>query len=173
MAYSLQEFCEDTRRILRSDPKADGVKSVMALIGRLIKDDGFVSEYFHDRVDYGTRRLYVDDELGFVVLGYRSEKAESTSIHDHGNSWALYGQVHGYTEMTEFNRVEKGSDPTIARLRAKPKYKLNPGQVGIYLGEQLHMAFTPVECRYLRVTGTDLDKISRVRIDPVTGKFMG
>jgi hypothetical protein len=26
--------------------------------------------------------------------------------HDHGNSWAIYGQALGWTEMTEWEREE-------------------------------------------------------------------
>ncbi|MBI4194623.1 MAG: hypothetical protein HY526_06035 [Betaproteobacteria bacterium] len=173
MPYSLQEFCEDTKRILKVDPGRGGVKSVMANIGRLIKDDDFIKEYFHDEIEHGVRRLYVDGELGFVVLGYRCEKAHSTPVHDHGNSWALYGQVRDYTEMTEYDRIDDGTDPTIAKLGVKTRYKLNPGRVGMYWGKQLHAAFTPVGCRYLRVTGTDLDRIARVRIDQATSRIMG
>jgi hypothetical protein len=36
----------------------------------------------------------------------------------------------------------------------------------------LHSTFTPAECCYLRVTGTDLEKRPRVRIDQNTGRIL-
>ncbi len=172
MSYSLDDFCKDTRDILKPEPGPAGVERVRANMERLIKDGDFIKQHFHDDVEYGVRRIYVDSELGFEVLGYRCEKARSSPAHDHGDSWALYGQVRNFTEMTEYDRMDDGKDPGRATLNVKSKYKLNPGQVGMYWGRQLHATFTPVNCCYLRVTGTDLEKTSRVRIDQTTGKII-
>lgn len=172
MAYTLEAFCNDVRNLLKADPGPAGVEQVRKKMGVLVSDPGFVTEHFHGGVKYGPRRLFVDPELGFEVLGYRAEKARHSPAHDHGDSWALYAQVHDYTEMTEYNRLDDGSDPDHARLGIKSKYKLEKGQVGTYWGSQLHSTYTPVDCCYLRVTGTDLEKRPRVRIDQNTGKIM-
>ena len=172
MAYTLEAFCSDARTILKADSIPAGVERVRKKMELLIRDPEFVREHFHDGVKYGPRRLFVDPELGFEVLGYRAEKARTSPAHDHGDSWALYGQVRDYTEMTEYNRLDDGKDPDNARLGIKSKYKLETGQVGMYWGSQLHSTFTPTDCCYLRLTGTDLEKRPRVRIDQNTGKIM-
>ncbi|MBX9811486.1 MAG: hypothetical protein K2Y16_07745 [Burkholderiales bacterium] len=172
MAYTLEAFCSDARTILKADSSPAGVERVRKKMELLIRDPEFVREHFHDGVKYGPRRLFVDPELGFEVLGYRAEKARTSPAHDHGDSWALYGQVRDYTEMTEYNRLDDGKDPDNARLGIKSKYKLETGQVGMYWGSQLHSTFTPTDCCYLRLTGTDLEKRPRVRIDQNTGKIM-
>lgn len=172
MAYTLEAFCNDARTILKTNPGPAGVEQVRKKMEILIRDGGFVEKYFHDGVEYGARRLYVDPELGFEVLGYRAEKARVSPAHDHGDSWALYGQVRDYTEMTEYNRIDDGSDPDRAELEVKSRYRLEAGRVGTYWGSQLHSTFTPAECCYLRVTGTDLEKRPRVRIDQNTGRIL-
>jgi len=172
MAYTLEAFCNDARVLLKADAGPAGVEQVRKKMEILVRDPGFVSEYFHSGVKYGARRLFVDLELGFEVLAYRAEKARNSPAHDHGDSWALYGQTHDYTEMTEYNRLDDGKDPDHAKLGIKSKYKLEKGQVGTYWGSQLHSTYTPVDCCYLRVTGTDLEKRPRVRIDQATGKIL-
>lgn len=173
MAYSLEEFCNDTRARLKSDASREGVEKVRTEMQRLITDSEFVAKYFHSDIPFGVRTLYVDPELGFHVLGYRAEKTRSSPAHDHGDSWALYGQVRDYTEMTEYDRVDDRSDPSNATLQIKSKYKLNPGEARLYWGSQLHSTYTPADCCYFRVAGTDLEKRPRVRIDQSTGKVMG
>jgi len=172
MSYTLEAFCNDTRALLKADPGPTGVEQVRKKMETLVRDPAFVAEHFHSGVKYGPRRLFVDPELGFEVLGYRAEKPRNSPAHDHGDSWALYAQVHDYTEMTEYNRLDDGKDPDNARIEIKSKYKLEKGQVGTYWGSQLHATYTPADCSYLRVTGTDLEKRPRVRIDQNTGKVM-
>ena len=139
---------------------------------KLVADPAFVEKYYGDAVEAGARRIYLDPELGFEVLAYRSPKARNSPAHDHGDSWALYAQVKDFTEMTEWERTDDGRDPGQATLAVQKKYKLNAGEVGLYWGSQLHSTFTPEGCCYLRVTGTDLEKRPRVRIDQTTGKVM-
>jgi hypothetical protein len=172
MAYTMESFCIDARNLLKADPGPSGVEQVRKKMEVLVRDPAFVAERFGNNTKYGPQRLFVDPELGFEVLAYRAEKARHSPAHDHGDSWALYGQVHDYTEMTEYIRLDDGSDHEQARLGIKSQYKLEAGQVGTYWGSQLHSTYTPVDCCYLRVTGTDLEKRPRVRIDQNTGKIM-
>lgn len=172
MIYTLDAFCRDTRDILKSDSSRAGVERVRKNMERLVRDAGFVEEYFNDGIKAGARRIYLDPELGFEVLAYRSPNTRTSPAHDHGDSWALYGQVKDYTEMTEWKRTDAGSDPHHATLEVERKYKLNAGEVGLYWGAQLHSTYTPEGCCYLRVTGTDLELRPRVRIDQATGRIM-
>ena len=172
MAYTLQEFCRDTRNHLKSGANRAALDKVKAGIERLVQDDGFIKQHFQDNVEVGLRRIYADPELGFEVLAYRWDIARSSQPHDHGNSWAIYGQVYAYTEMIEYERTDDGSDPERATLKAKSKYRLNPGRVGIYWGRELHSTATPAGACYLRITGTDLENIPRIRIDTATGRVI-
>jgi hypothetical protein len=55
-------------------------------------------------------------------------------------------------------------------LKPAKKYRLNPGMAGIYQDGAIHSIDYPDAARFIRVTGTDLDKIDRIKIDLQTGK---
>ncbi len=52
----------------------------------------------------------------------------------------------------------------------KTKYKLTPGKAGIYQDGDIHSIDYPDYARFVRVTGTNLDKINRIRIDLKSGE---
>lgn len=172
MAYTLQEFCRDTRNHLKSGAGKAVLEKVKSGLERLLQDEAFVKQQFQDNVEVGLRRIYADPDLGFEVLAYRWDKARVSQPHDHGDSWAIYGQIVEYTEMVEYERTDDGGNPERATLRTKSKYRLNPGQAGIYWGRELHSTATPAGSCYLRVTGADLENIPRIRIDTATGRVI-
>ena len=45
-----------------------------------------------------------------------------------------------------------------------------PGQAGIYQEGAIHSIEYPAKARFIRVTGTNLDRIPRRRFDLATGK---
>ena len=103
------------------------------------------------------------------VLAHAYNKARISPPHDHGASWAIYGQATKYTDMTEWLREDDGSNPKHAKVKPVKNYRLNPGQSGIYQDGAIHSIDYPDYARFVRVTGTDLDKIPRIKIDPTTG----
>ncbi len=44
------------------------------------------------------------------------EHAYEGGPHDHGASWAIYGQAVRYTDMTEWTRVDDGSKNCFAKV---------------------------------------------------------
>lgn len=170
MGYSLQDFCRDTTTILKTGSSRHHVDKVKAHMERLLVDPDFVKQYFNDEQPLGLKRIHVDP-LGFEVMTYRYNEPRKSNPHDHGDSWAIYGQVAEYTEMTEWDRLDDGSNLEVAKLKSNPSYRLTPGKAGVYFGRQLHSTQTPVGTRYLRVTGTDLENIERLRIDAATGRI--
>jgi hypothetical protein len=72
--------------------------------------------------------------------------------------------------MIEWEREDDGSDPEKAKLKPVKKYRLLPGHAGIYQDGTIHSIDYPDYARFIRVTGTNLDKIERVRFDLDTGK---
>lgn len=170
MGYSLQDFSRDAREILKSGSSRAQVEKVKERMERLLVDSQFTTEYFGEQQPLGLHRIYIDP-TGFEVMTYRYNEARKGQPHDHGDSWAIYGQVAEYTEMTLWDRTDNGSNPDYAKLKAKGSYRLEPGKAGVYYGRELHSTATPVNTRYLRVTGTDLENIERLRIDAATGKI--
>ena len=58
----------------------------------MLKDGEFVAKYIPE----GTperKVLYEDPELGFTILAHAYVGAKNSKPHDHGPSWAIYGQA--------------------------------------------------------------------------------
>ncbi|HZT27177.1 MAG TPA: hypothetical protein VFA57_15875 [Pseudolabrys sp.] len=170
MPYDLEQFIADCRTALSRDPGPAGRQQVLQNLERLLKNENFIAKYCGDDQPIGIKVLYEDPDLGFQVLSHVMGKARVSPPHDHGKSWAIYGQATQYTDMIEWQREDDGSDPKHAKLKPIKKYRLNPGQAGIYQDGAIHSIDYPDNARFIRVTGTDLDKIERIKIDLKTGK---
>jgi hypothetical protein len=168
MAYELKEFIADCRAILQRDPGPQGREDLRQHLERLLANTEFVAATCGDDVPAGLKVLYEDKDLGFQVLAHINDKARKSPPHDHGASWAIYGQAAKYTEMIEWERV--GGDDKHAELKETKRYRLNPGEAGIYQDGAIHSIDYPDRARFIRVTGTNLDNIQRVRFDLATGE---
>jgi len=169
VAYDLDQFIADCRATLSRDPGPDGREQIRVRLERLLAEQDFVRQYCGDDTPQGLKVLYEDKDLGFQILAHINDKARNSPPHDHGASWAIYGQATKYTEMTEWERVDDGRDDAHAELRPTKKYRLNPGQAGIYQDGKIHSIDYPDKARFVRVTGTNLDRIPRVRFDLASG----
>jgi len=168
MAYELQQFIDDTRAALKRDPGPAGREAVRKNLERLLTNKDFVAKTCGDDAPTGLKVLYEDKDLGFQILAHINDKARKSPPHDHGESWAIYGQAAKYTDMIEWERA--GGDDRHAELKEARRYRLNPGQAGIYQDGAIHSIDYPDRARFIRVTGTNLDNIQRVRFDLTTGE---
>jgi hypothetical protein len=168
MAYELQQFIDDTRNTLKRDPGPAGRETVRKNLERLLANTDFLAKNCGDDAPLGLKVLYEDKDLGFQVLAHINDKARKSPPHDHGASWAIYGQATKHTDMIEWAKT--GGDGKHAELKEVKRYRLNPGQAGIYQDGAIHSIDYPDRARFIRVTGTNLDKINRVRFDLSTGE---
>ncbi len=171
MSYDLDQFVSDCRAILSRDPGPQGREEVRLRLERLLANQDFVRQYCGDDVPKGLKLLYEDKGLGFQILAHINDKARVSPPHDHGASWAIYGQATKYTDMIEWEREDDGADPAHAKLKPTRKYRLMPGHAGIYQDGTIHSIDYPDQARFVRVTGTNLDQINRVRFDLKTGEI--
>ncbi len=169
MSYDLDRFVADCRGILSADPGPKGREEVRLRLERLLGEQDFIEKYCGDDAPRGLSVLYEDKGLGFQVLAHINDKARVSPPHDHGASWAIYGQATKYTDMTEWERLDNGTDAAHAELKPTRKYRLMPGEAGIYQDGTIHSIDYPDKARFIRVTGTNLDRIHRVRFDLATG----
>ena len=170
MPYSLDQFIADCRSALKRDPGPAGREQVRVKLEELLRNPEFVERHCGEDVPRGLTVLYEDPELKFQILSHVNDKARTSPPHDHGESWAIYGQAKLWTDMIEWKREDDGSDPKHAKLSAEKKYRLNPGEAGIYQDGKIHSIDYPDKSRFVRVTGTNLDQITRIRIDLKTGE---
>jgi predicted metal-dependent enzyme (double-stranded beta helix superfamily) len=170
MAYQLDQFIADCRSILERDPGPSGREEIRVKLETLLANPDFIREHCSEETPRGLHVLYDDADLGFQILAHINDKARVSPPHDHGASWAIYGQATHYTDMTEWEREDNGADPKHAKLKPVKKYRLTPGHAGIYQDGKIHSIDYPDYARFVRVTGTNLDRIQRVRFDLKTGE---
>jgi predicted metal-dependent enzyme (double-stranded beta helix superfamily) len=160
MAYSLNEFCSDSRALLKSQPLAEALPQVAERLSRLLANPDFVAATFSDDMPPGRRVLHHDPDTDFYVLAHVQQGGKTGKPHSHGASWAIYGNARAVTQMTEWRRVNPPEEPS-AVLEAASRYTLGPGQTRAYGPNVIHSTAHPEKAWVIRVTGTDLDKLPR------------
>jgi hypothetical protein len=170
MTYTLDAFIKDARSALGTHDGPAGREQVRALLEKLLANPGFVAEAVGPDAPLGTRKLYEDKELGFVVLAHCNAKGHRSPPHDHGSSWAVYGQAVRHTDMSEYRRLDGGAGAGEARLEKVRSYRLEPGHAGVYDVGAIHAIDYPEGSRFVRVTGRDLDHVQRLKFDTAAGK---
>jgi predicted metal-dependent enzyme (double-stranded beta helix superfamily) len=170
MQYTLDQFIADARGALQAENNAAGREKVRQLVERLLQNQAFVASAFPEDAEAGRQTIYEEPNQGFIVLAHVAGKAGKSPPHDHGPSWAVYGQVTGYTDMTVWHRTDGGTGGGDASLEKVKEYRLNPGEVGKYDVGDIHSIAFPDGARFLRVTGRDLDYVERLKFDAAAGK---
>lgn len=170
MTYTLDAFVSDTQAVLRADTGPGGRQKVRVLLEKLLAEKKFVDEAVGPAAPIGTRKLYENMDLGFVVLAHCNPKPHRSPPHDHGASWAVYGQAVSYTDMSEYRRLDGGDGAGEATLEKVRSYRLEPGQAGVYDVGAIHAIDYPDGSRFVRVTGRDLDYVRRLKFDTAAGK---
>jgi len=161
MSYTLAQFSDACHRILADDPGAAGRKKVCALVEEVLKDDGFVAAHLGDDVPE-RKILYEDPELSFCILGHVNHGARESKPHDHGPSWAIYGQARGETVMRDWALVEPATEERPGKVRLVRKYTLTPGTAHVYNEGDLHSPSRAGSTKLIRIEGRNLEKIRRL-----------
>ncbi len=162
MAYTLQQFCADSKDALKSQPLDNALKAIAAKLGELLNNEGFVKATFSNDTPAGKRELFHDSELDFYVLAHVQDGGKRGTPHSHGNSWAIYGNIDGVTQMTEYTRKNpEGEEAAI--LEVVDTYGVGAGQTRGYGPGMIHSTAHPEKCWVIRITGTDLDVLPRYK----------
>src|SRR5688572_4863331 len=109
MGYSLETFAAVCRDILEANPGPVGREKVCAVVKEVLADEDFVATHLTDDVPE-RKILYQDPDLGFCILAHNYHGAREAPPHDHGPSWAIYGQARGETIMNDWSLVEPASE---------------------------------------------------------------
>lgn len=159
MAYSLEQFCSDTRRMLAEKPGPGGREDVRANIANLLTDETFLAEFCGPDAAPGITTVHRCRETGFNVLVHVYASGKSGPPHDHGASWAIYGQAVGHTDMATWKRLDAGGSSGNAKLEKDRSFRLDPGMADTFEPGQIHSIEISDNSRFVRVTGTDLNTI--------------
>lgn len=166
MALSLDDLATDLRDALQQ-AEADAVADrLCAAVSRALTDTAFVAQHLPDRAAGVPPRevLYEDPTLGFCICGHVHDGAAASGPHDHGSSWAIYGQATGETEMTDWRIVKPAEGDEPALVEPVEVYTLKPGDAHFYGVGAVHSPRRQGPTRLIRVEGANLDHVTRSNI---------
>jgi hypothetical protein len=169
MPYTLQQFAADIRATLTADPSAAGRRKVCAHVERALADPEFLATHLKERAPKADPReiLYEDAELGFCICGHVYDRPAIGSPHDHGPSWAIYGQAAGATEMTDWRIVERGEGGKPSLVEPVRTYVMQPGDAHFYDIADVHSPRRDAPVKLIRIEGENLDRVKRSNIKAV------
>lgn len=167
MNQTLSDLAASCKAVLGETPGPEGRAELAALLSELLADPARVEALVPP--SSGERDLlYQDPDLGFCILAHVYADPKASSPHDHGPSWAIYAQARGETEMTDFELVSEPTPDTPGTVRATRSYHLRPGDAHVYNEGDLHAPRRDGPTALLRIEGTDMSKVKRLRYDAVT-----
>jgi predicted metal-dependent enzyme (double-stranded beta helix superfamily) len=166
MGYTLEQFAAKCHDALKSKAGTEGRKAVCALVEDVLKDRDFVAKYIPE----GTperKVLYEDPELGFTILAHAYVGAKNSKPHDHGPSWAIYGQAAGETIMTDWECMARPTETTPGKAKHVRDYAMKPGDAHLYDPGVLHSPRREGSTRLLRIEGVNMDRVKRLPYEAV------
>jgi hypothetical protein len=169
MTHSIESFSAECHRLIAAENGPAGREKVRKLLESVLRDEAFVSKYL-DPLDAPKTVLYEDPEFGFLILGHAHKGASEGNPHDHGPSWAIYGQARGQTTMTEWKPVGAPDKEGRQPVDVAERYVLTPGTAKLYNERKIHSTKRDDATRLIRITGTDVDTVVRGRYRKVTAE---
>jgi hypothetical protein len=166
MTYTLEQLASDIRGTLKSDSGDSGKQVICQHVSKALKDDAFVTRHMPDRAPDADPReiLFEDPDLGFCICAHVYGDAAFGEPHDHGPSWAVYGQAAGSTQMIDWRIVEKGEGDKPALVVQERTYTLAPGDAHFYDIGAVHSPKRDAPTKLLRIEGANLDNVERSNI---------
>jgi predicted metal-dependent enzyme (double-stranded beta helix superfamily) len=164
MAMTLDQFAAECRRILESTPGPAGREKVSAVVQTMLKDDAFVTRYLGDDVPE-RKILYQDPALGFCILAHNYAGAKESAPHDHGPSWAIYGQARGETVMSDWTVLEPAAEGKPGKVAHARSYPLRPGDAHVYNEGDVHSPRRDGPTKLIRIEGTNMSNVKRLAFE--------
>lgn len=161
MAESLEKFAKDCNRILKMKPGPAGREEIRQALEKILKDPSFVSKHLGPDNTEPRKILYEDSELKFCIVAHVHEGPKDSKPHDHGRSWAIYGQAKGKTTMTEWKIVRPRTGDKPAVVEPEKVYDLDPGMAALYEIGDVHSPSRNGPTRLIRIEGENLDLVRR------------
>lgn len=167
MGYTLDDLISDCRAALRGGETPDALEAVRRAVETALGDAGFLEEHILSRTAPPERViLHEDSELGFCICAHVYDAAKPGEPHDHGPTWAVYGQAEGETEMTDWEVVSPAEGETPAKVRESRRYVLKAGQAHAYPTGAVHAPIRYDATKLLRIEGVNTDHVSRTPMEP-------
>ena len=161
MEFTLDSFASECRGILKADPGPAGRDKVRAVVQEVLKDEKFLATYLNENTP-DREVIYEDPELGFCICAHLNRDAREANPHDHGSSWAIYGQAFGETEMSDWEIIEPAAEGKPGKVRRAKVYVLKPGMAHIYNEGDVHSPKRVTTTGLIRIEGKNTQKMKRL-----------
>jgi len=163
---TLGTLAQRLRDSMIATPVPDGAEALCAILSDALNDRQFTAAMLPDRASGEPVRkiLYEDPDLGFCICGHVNAGSSVGKPHDHGTTWAIYGQAEGTTEMTDWRIVEEGGTGNPTRVIPDRTYTLQPGDAHFYGVGAVHSPRRTRPTRLIRIEGANQDFIPRSHI---------
>lgn len=164
MVFTLEKLAASVRDVLTHESTPTNRESAARLLAAALADGDFVAEQFSPGV--GPRKvLYEDPVLGFCIVAHEYPGPKVGAPHDHGPSWAIYGQAAGETLMRDYERSDAPS--WRSTVRETRSYLMRTGDVHVYNEGDVHAPSRTATTRLLRIEGMNLAGVARSAFDVV------
>jgi predicted metal-dependent enzyme (double-stranded beta helix superfamily) len=161
MPYTLDRFAADCRAALSKNPGPAGRDLVRQYTEMACSDSDFVAKYLGPDATAERNVLYEDPDFHFCICAHVYRGGKNSSPHDHGPSWAVYGQVAGVTEMTDWRLVQKPESGNPGKVEKARVYALTPGHAHLYNEGDVHSPRRESDTRLIRIEGVNLMKVTQ------------
>ncbi len=169
MTYTLENLAKDCNQALKDDPGPAGRDTMASHLETALKDADFVSAQFPPENTVERQVIYEDPDFGFCILAHVYQGAKASNPHDHADSWAIYGQAQGVTEMTDWRKVKTPTGDEPGLVEAGRVYELKPGMAQSYDVGFLHSPRREDTTRLIRIEGKNLAGVKRDKYEIATG----
>ena len=166
MGLTLEQFAAECHRILESNPGPDGRQKVRTVVQDVLTDAAFIARHLGDDVPE-RKILYEDPTLGFCILAHNYTGAKESAPHDHGPSWAIYGQARGETVMSDWTELEPAPERKTGKVQRARSYALKPGDAHVYNEGDVHSPRREGPTKLIRIEGTNMERVKRLSFEKV------
>ncbi len=156
MAITFEQFRDRARQALQADDGDGGREKVRQALEELLQNPDFVTDNCAADREAGIEEFYTDPETDLRVLLHTYNAGRTTPPHDHGTSWAIYGQAVGYTDITEWKFTGDENADGVKTVEPAGKTRIHPPTAGVFHPGELHSIHFTEGGRVVRVTGGDL-----------------
>ena len=160
MSYTLEQFAAECHAALAADPGIGGQEKVRDCVSKALKDEDFVEKYLGEATKERDI-LYEDKDFGFCICAHAYEGARQGAPHDHGPTWAIYGQAVGETTMTDWKIVKAPEGDKPGEVVKTASYVMKPGDAKLYPTGAVHAPYRAGPTKLIRIEGVDTMKVKR------------
>jgi predicted metal-dependent enzyme (double-stranded beta helix superfamily) len=161
MSQVIEDFAADCRAYLKDGASDKALDKVAMGLQKVLLSEEVKKTYFGPENTTDRQIIYEDPEMGFCILAHVNTGAKSSPPHDHGPAWAIYGQVEGETEMTEFACAAEPAADQPGQAKPMKTYMMTPGMAVAYNVGKLHAPERVAATKLIRMEGQNMDKVTR------------